>query len=908
MSDEADRILNAVSDMGSVLVRSGSLDQMLRSSAELIVRYLDAAFARIWLLDEKDEVLILRASAGLYTHLDGGHARVPVGKLKIGLIAEERKPHLSNDLLNDERISDPDWVMKEGMKAFAGHPLMVSDKLIGVIAMFSRSLLPQDSLKLLKALSDLIASGIEQRRSLADLIQSEGRMRAIFETAPDGMLVVTTQGIIESANVYAHRMFAYQAGELVGKPITDVVESLFVSGGGSERQRLNTGERRLFGVGFECSGFKKSGEKFPVEVSSSLLNLGTSSYVFIAGVRDVTERHRSQQVQAQLAAIVESTGDAIIGKSTDGRINSWNTAAQKLYGWTAAKIIGSPMDVFIPSDKRAEFGRLFESVVRGHKVEQFETEHITSAGNRIDVSLTISPIKDASGRVVGVSTVSRDVSMKKEAERRVSEFYSMVSHELRTPLTSIRASLGLLEGGIAGALSKDAEQLVEIARMEADRLVRLINEILDLRKIEAGRLELRMQELNCSTLVSSVIQGMQVVADEAKISLTYVESEPIKLRCDRDRITQVITNLVSNAIKFSEAGTTVCICVRQSSRAGFVRFSIKDDGIGIAPEQQHKLFGKFQQVDSSDARRQGGTGLGLAITKAIVEQHGGRVAVESDLGKGSTFWFELPQYGLKSTSFADCPAAGTVAHTVLLVEDDQRLAMVLEKLLQAQGYLVAHAGTIAAATALLEEMRPDVILLDVLLPDGNGLDFMQSVWKRSETMDIPFVVLSAVGPNTYRSPLLVDWVSKPFDDRRLRRALRSAVRTRPGEPVTVLVVEDDFSVRSQLVGQIESLGVKCVSATDGGQALELALKDPPDLIVLDLGIPPPDGFEVVNKLRESRGMIPLLVYTGRDLSQDEKERLSLGITRYLTKSTASESEVIATIAELLDGLLEPEGG
>jgi PAS domain S-box-containing protein len=250
-------------------------------------------------------------------------------------------------------------------------------------------------------------------------------------------------------------------------------------------------------------------------------------------------------------------------------------------------------------------------------------------------------IVDESGNITGLCGVTNDITERKEADRRVSEFYSTVSHELRTPLTSIRGALGLIEGGLAGDISEKASKLVTMARAESERLIRLINDILDMRKIAAGMLELKRENMPAESLVQQTLEALQGVAQEAQHRLVSKIDTTGMLNCDRDCIIQVLTNLVSNAIKFSKASTDILVVLKPGQSKCF-RFEVIDRGVGIPKKDMHKLFGMFQQLDSSDSREKGGTGLGLAISKAIVEQHGGIIGVESKVGVGSTFWFEVP--------------------------------------------------------------------------------------------------------------------------------------------------------------------------------------------------------------------------------------------------------------------------
>lgn len=1133
--------IEVVAEIGAALVKARSLTEMLQECVQLLVKHLDAALARIWLLDEPTQVLQLRASAGMYTHLNGAHGRIEVGQFKIGKIAKERRPHLTNDLLRDPLVSNPEWARSENIVAFVGHPLLVGEKLVGVIAVFSRYEMSDTELKLLKAVSDIIATAAEhkiageelsrsqsdlaaffdnpvvglhsvdgsgrivrinqtelqmlgyprdevlgkhisefhadkdiavdlmmrlsnnevirdyrarmickdgsvkhvlidsdavmvdgkfaytrcftrdvtdsaiarghlerarqlfravfdqtfqligvlslegilldanqtalnannckledvlgrylwetplwpgnlqtkerlqraviaaargeisrfevaftnsdgqeldidytikpvrddtgevvllipegrditeRKRAERELLEKEAHTRAIVDTAPDGIITISTSGLIESANAPMHQMFGFNTGELVGLSVAAIIESLADLG-----RKFSSNEYQMQGKGncrWETEGRRKNGELVPVEVSLSELALSDSK-VFIAIVVDITERLRSQRLQAELAAIVESCEDPIYGIDLNGNITAWNPAAQRLFGYSAAQAIGQSVSVLMTDERKREMGDILARVKAGEKIQNFETVRMSKDGQLIDVALTVSPTRDRQHNVTGISIFARDISLKKAAEKRVSEFYSMVSHELRTPLTSIRASLGLLEGGIAGDLPSDAVQLVQIARSESDRLIRLINDILDLRKIEAGKVELRLETVRTEELIKRVCDAMKGLADESGIAIECVNEYNAELRCDKDRIIQVLTNLCSNAVKYSPEKASVVVKVKEGER-GFARFCVTDSGPGIREQDLPKLFGKFQQIDSSDARPKGGTGLGLAIVKAIVEQHAGAVGVDTKPGKGATFWFEIP---LSLPEVAE-PTTGNI----LVVEDDRKLSKVLDKLLSSTGFKVTSAASVKQAEAELKSAVPDAILLDISLPDGSGVDFMQKLWRQSHTASIPIVVLTGRADfEPEKNPLLIDWMTKPFEKTRLTRALRRAVRRHTGNALQVLLVEDDKATATVLKKLINSTGVDCRWAPDGRTALTMVRNSTPDMIVLDVGVPPPDGFDLVRMLREEgAGNVPLLVYTGRDLDSNEREQLTLGMTLHLIKSKVGQAEFLSSMKELL---------
>jgi PAS domain S-box-containing protein len=357
-----------------------------------------------------------------------------------------------------------------------------------------------------------------------------------------------------------------------------------------------------------------------------------------------TAQNQILESERKFQAIFDHSFQFIGLTSPDGVLLEVNRTALEFVGVSRSDVIGLPFWETPWWTNSTELQERLKQAVHDAaqgKFVRFETSHASKTGNILEVDFSLKPVLDNSGAVVLLIPEGRDITEKKQAEVRVSEFYSTVSHELRTPLTSIRGSLGLIGGGLAGPITDKTQTLVTIACEESDRLIRLINDILDLRKIEAGMLELRMSNIRPFDLVERTIKNLSGIASRAGINLlTNDDLDVPSLDCDQDRIIQVLTNIVSNAIKFSARGQEVSIAV--SGNHHVVRFSIQDSGPGIPPEQEHKLFGKFQQIDQSDRRNKDGSGLGLAISKALVEQHGGTIGFDNRPEGGTTFWFELP--------------------------------------------------------------------------------------------------------------------------------------------------------------------------------------------------------------------------------------------------------------------------
>jgi PAS domain S-box-containing protein len=358
------------------------------------------------------------------------------------------------------------------------------------------------------------------------------------------------------------------------------------------------------------------------------------------GIRmDTTDRKRIEQQLAHLAAIVESSVDAIISTTLDGIIMSWNKGAELIYGYTAEEVIGQKLTLLTLGPD----GQPLQTRVSGHLPDKHldprETMHRHKEGHLIDVSLTVSAIENEQEDLLGISWISRDVSERRALDRMKNEFVSMVSHELRTPLTSIHGSLTALTTGKLGELSPKGQRLLQIAEQNTTRLIRLINDILDLDRLRSGKVSFSKVLCNCAEILQRACDSMQGMADQAGVTLS-LKTLSLSTWVDPDQLIQVITNVISNAIKFSPPDTTVWITADLSDSHFTIR--IQDQGRGIPAHKLETIFERFQQVDASDSRLKGGSGLGLAICRSIMHQHGGRIWAESTLGEGSTFFIQLP--------------------------------------------------------------------------------------------------------------------------------------------------------------------------------------------------------------------------------------------------------------------------
>jgi len=390
------------------------------------------------------------------------------------------------------------------------------------------------------------------------------------------------------------------------------------------------------------------------QTESSNRQLAASNQALSVAMLEVQaseERHRS---------IIATAQDAFVAIETNGAIIEWNHRAEITFGWTSAEILGRGLtETIIPPQHRdAHTKGLRRFLAAGEEQalsRRFELTALHRDGREFPVEIAIWSVR--LGSTYTFNAFVRDISERKIVERMKDEFVSMVSHELRTPLTSMRGALGLLASGVLGTLPEKGRRLLEIALNNTERLVRLINDILDIERMASGKVMMKYQACDSASLITQAAEIMQPMAEQAEVTLS-VSTQPLPLWADPDRIIQTLTNLLSNAIKFSPLGSTVWLTVARRGKEA--EFQVKDQGRGIPAEKLESIFERFQQVDASDSRKEGGTGLGLAICRSIAQQHGGRIRVESTRGEGSTFFFTLSM--MKETELSDV-ARASVSHT-----------------------------------------------------------------------------------------------------------------------------------------------------------------------------------------------------------------------------------------------------
>ncbi len=511
------------------------------------------------------------------------------------------------------------------------------------------------------------------------------------------------------------------------------------------------------------------------------------------------------------------------------------------------------------------------------------------------------------------------LSQRSELDSIKDEFISTVSHELRTPLTSIRGALGLLSAGLMGSVDAKAQNLLRIALTNTDRLIRLINDILDLERMESGRAPLNVRRCSLRDLARQAMETMKPMADTAGVRLEFtlgVAPEGVFFDGDPDRILQILTNLLSNAIKFSPPESTITLLLEADSTS--VSLRVSDQGRGIPIEKLDSIFDRFQQVEAADARQKGGTGLGLAICRTIVQQHNGSIWAESNpannRGPGASLIVSLPRMSRLVDQLDErgiiLPLGGD--GVILLCDDDAGIRTIVGEHLKQHGYSILEAERGEQAIALAEQHKVSAILLDLYMPGLTGWETLQRLKHSPATADIPVVILSVLSSaNNLRTsradyPEAQGWIQKPFNENRLLAELSRVLHSGEG-PAHILLVEDDQDLASVVIDGFAAEQVLVDHVTTRERAKEQCLLSPPDLVILDLTLPDGDGFSFVDWLRQQPTLrtLPLVVYSGREVSEVEMKQLALGPTQFLTKAKVQPEEVEELVLNIVQRLRRP---
>jgi PAS domain S-box-containing protein len=739
-------------------------------------------------------------------------------------------------------------------------------------------------------------------------------LEAIIKASPLAVIAVDADERIILWNPSAETTFGWLENEVLGRPTPILPPDLDRAALGID---LASGPVR----GVESVRVRKDGVRIPVRVwSAPITSLGGR----LSMLTDLTETREAERLHADLtekervarelaiagqrfSLLLEAAPDAILEVDPRGRIVLANPEAQRLFQWSKEELVGAPVETLLPERFRgghfAHRGHYAAHPVRRPMGAGLDLFAVRKDGTEFAVDINLSPLEGSEqGHVM---CVLRDVSQRRTSEEKIrvlnqslerrsselavanqelslrnqeveranrlkSEFLASMSHELRTPLNTILGFSELLSEESAGALNEKQKRFLSHIQRDAGHLLELINDVLDLSKIEAGRLELRLEAFPMAVAVAEVLTSVRPLAATKAISLDSDLDMHLMLQADRLRFKEILFNLLSNALKFTPGGGRVWI--ESSIMDGSVCIMVGDTGIGIAAEDQAPIFESFRQASATTKGVREGTGLGLAITKRLVEHHGGRIWVESELGKGSRFFFTL-----RLSAPEEEPAtkgAGMLSPLLLVaVQPVPWRDQILQQLHQ-EGFRVETAGSGADAFHKAQEIQPELVVLDMELPGKSGWETLHELKTSPGTRAIPVLILGQPDEGKMGAALgAAESLVKPVSGGALIRAVRRILQ--PEGVLRVLIVDDDLETRELLADTLLNEGFTPLTARYAAEAQRILATSRVDAVVLDLILPGRSGFEVLSDIRADPklALLPVLVLSVKDLTERERQTL-----------------------------------
>jgi PAS domain S-box-containing protein len=604
---------------------------------------------------------------------------------------------------------------------------------------------------------------VARRRAEEELRQQSEWLRTTLASIGDAVITTDADGRVTFMNAVAEALTGWSQADALGRFLPDVFQ--IVHEGTRDPvenpalRALETGA--IVRLANHTILVARNGRERPIDDSAAPIRDASGAAVGVVLVfRDVSERKSSELVRAHLAAIIESSEDAIISKTLQGSVRSWNTGAERLFGYLAHEAVGRPITFLIPPERLDEEQEILARIARGDRIEHFETVRLTKDGRRVDISLTVSPIRDKSGEIVGASKIARDITARKrteeallEADRQKDQFIALLAHELRNPLAPLRTALQVMR--LAEGDPRRVARAREVMERQLGHMVRLIDDLLDISRIGQNKLELRRARVLLADVVDNAVETARPVIDAAGHHLTIsLPAAPVYLDADLTRLSQVLSNLLTNSAKYTDRGGSILLAAEQRNEQ--VTVSVRDTGIGIPADALHHVFDMFSQVELGLERAKGGLGIGLALVKGLVEMHGGTVTAASDgPGTGSTFTVTLPLLPARPRPSDAAPPSRPPAvgprRRILVVDDNRDAADSMASMLDLMGHDVrtAYNGRDAVTTA--ESFRPALIFMDIGMPDLNGYDATERIRAQAQGESIRVIALTGWGQENDRA-------------------------------------------------------------------------------------------------------------------------------------------------------------
>jgi PAS domain S-box-containing protein len=812
-----------------------------------------------------------------------------------------------------------------------------------------------------------------RKRAEEALLKAGALQSAIFNSANFSSIATDAKGVIQIFNVGAERMLGYTATEVMNKitpaDISDPQEVI------ARAQALSAELGTPITPGFEALVFKasrgiediyeltyirKDGSRFPAVVSVTALRDELDAIIgYLLIGTDNTARKQVEEERMKLdqrlrdqhfytRSLLESNIDAVVTTDPRGIITDINKQMEALTGCTRDELIGAPFKNYFTDSTRAEAG--INRVLAEGKVTNYELTARARDGALTVVSYNATTFHDRDRRLQGVFASARDMTELKrieqalqqknieleDASRMKSEFLANMSHELRTPLNAIIGFSEVLKDGMLGEMTDQQRGFISDIYGSGKHLLSLINDILDLSKVEAGKMTLDLEPVHVASLFAN---SLSIIREKAAIRRVRVNMEVSPelgpVQADARKVKQIVYNLLSNAVKFAVEGGQVTLRAMRVRRAevgrltesangrsfplaesefeDFLKISVTDTGIGITPEGLERLFKPFSQIDSGLARKFEGTGLGLAMVKLLAELHDGVVAVESAVDEGSCFTVWLPIR--RADDVIDTPVKASVvipapavpgSRTALVVEDDEKSAELIRVQLEAEGFVVLHAATAESALLLAARQPLSLITLDIMLPNMDGWEFLSRIKQIPELKRVPVVIISIVADPSKGFALGAAVVmQKPISRQELYESLveLGLFPVAQDKALKILVVDDDPKAVELIAVRILGLASTVLRAYGGREAIDAARRELPDLIVLDLMMPDVNGFDVVSALqdRPDTAIIPILVVTAKHITPADRTKLNGYVMTIMEKADFDRDRFVTEVRRAMSG-------
>lgn len=759
--------------------------------------------------------------------------------------------------------------------------------------------------------------------SIRELHDREEKLRLIMEASGEAIYGIDLEGKCTFANRACTQILGYESMEqLHGQDMHLLIHHTHLNGSDYPRNNCKILETLQLGKSIHIQDeilWRKDGTSFPAEYWSSPIRRGDEIVGAVIVFEDATQKQIDDRTRAEFAAIVESSRDAIIGKSLKGIIRTWNRAAEELYGYSASEAIGQPYSTLVCQGDDSESS--VQEIRNEDSNAPVEVVRRRKDGILIDVGITESAIQDARGNVIGTASIERDISVRIRREKELeaarrnaevanqtkTEFLANISHELRTPMNGV---LGMLQVALEEQLPAALRDYLTTAHDSAETLLLLLDELLDFSRLETGQFEIISEPFDVHTEIDTALKALALRAHKKGLELIIdIDSNvPTWVEGDASRLRQIITNLVGNSIKFTDAGDIVLRATNESRRDNYIRlkFRVKDTGIGIPEEDLETIFSPFTQVDSSMTRSRKGSGLGLAICDELIEKMGGTISVASEVGTGTTFEFELL---FRTANKPEHPTdlRQLEGEQALVVDDNNANREILSRLLGNFSMRVDAAENAKEAMTLLRESPKSdskfgIAIIDSLMPETNGMSLVKEL--RNQGSEMPIILMVSPGERLSIEQNAQDlnistFLEKPVSRSDVFDAVMTALR---GPQLTwesfeeltpvsrrtlsILVVEDTPANQKVVKAILEKRGHSVTIAHNGKEALtKLSNGQNYDIVLMDVQMPVMDGLQATRAIRDLKDFkdIPIIAMTAHARREDRRRCLESGMSGYISK-------------------------